>query len=268
MKTSTIKLSSPATREFWEIPVLFEDEHLLALDKPARVLTSPDGLDAARPDLMTLLHAAIAAGKPWAAERKLTYLNNPHRLDFDTTGILLLAKDKETFIALADQFGAEQPVRKYQALVRGTPTETTFEVNAPLSPHPLKLGLMRVDTQEGKHSKTRFTVLENFTRCGYALLQCEPLTARSHQVRVHLRHADLTVIGDEIYGGKSLWLSRLKQDYRLKPGREERPLFSRAALHFDELTFTHPVTKEPVTIKSELPKDFKVALKYLREYSL
>ncbi|HEY4417488.1 MAG TPA: pseudouridine synthase [Verrucomicrobiae bacterium] len=267
MKTSTIKLSSPATREFWEIPVLFEDEQLLVLDKPARVLTSPDGIDVARPDLMTLLHAGIAAGKPWAVERQLAYLNNPHRLDFDTTGVLLLAKNKDTFVALADQFGAEKPVRKYAALVRGTPAETVFEVDAPLAPHPLKLGVMRVDPQAGKKSRTRFTVLENFTRHGYALLQCEPLTARTHQIRAHLRHADFTVVGDELYGGKFLWLSRLKQDYRLKPGREERPLVARAALHAEELTFAHPVTKEPVTVKSELPKDFKIALKYLRQYS-
>ena len=68
--TGTIKLSSPATREFWEIPVLFEDEHLLALDKPAGLLTSPDRYDPQRPNLMKLLHAGIAAGKPWARERQ------------------------------------------------------------------------------------------------------------------------------------------------------------------------------------------------------
>ena len=267
MKTNSIKLSSPETREFWEIPVLFEDEHLLALDKPARLLTSPDRFDLARPNLMQLLHAAIEAGKPWVREHNLTYLSNAHRLDSDTSGVLLLAKNKPALVALADLFGAEKPVKKYHALVRGTPAEEKFEVNAPLSTHPLKLGLMRVDPETGKKSKTRFEVLEDFSRHGYALLQCEPLTTRLHQIRVHLRHAGLPVVGDEPYGGKFLWLSRLKQDYRLKPGREERPLISRVALHASELSLPHPVTKETVTIKSELPKDFKVALKYLRLYS-
>lgn len=267
MKTNSIKLSSPATREFWEIPVLYEDEHLLALDKPARLLTSPDGIDLERPDLMKLLHAGIEAGKPWARERGLTYLNNAHRLDSDTSGILLLAKNKPAFVALADLFGAEKPLKKFSALVRGTPPENQFEVDAPLAPHPLKLGVMRVDPNDGKRSKTRFAVLEDFPRHGYALLQCEPLTSRTHQVRVHLRHVDLPVVGDELYGGKSLWLSRLKQDYRLKPGREERPLISRVALHASELALPHPVTKETVLIKCEIPKDFKVALKYLRQYS-
>ncbi|MGC9943476.1 MAG: pseudouridine synthase [Verrucomicrobiota bacterium] len=267
LKTNSIKLSSPATREFWEIPVLFEDEHLLALDKPARLLTSPDRFDLERPNLMQLLHAAIEAGKPWACERSLTYLSNAHRLDSDTSGILLFAKSKPVLVALADLFGSEQPAKKYLALVRGSPAEKTFEVDAPLAPHPLKPGLMKVDPHTGKKSRTGFEVLEDFPRHGYALLQCEPFTTRSHQIRVHLRHVDLPVVGDELYGGKSLWLSRLKQDYRLKPGREERPLISRVALHAAELSFPHPVTNETVVIKSETPKDFKVGLKYLRLYS-
>ena len=216
---------------------------------------------------MQLLHAAIEAGKPWARERNLTYLSNAHRLDADTSGVLLFAKSKPMLVALADLFGSERPVRKFHALVRGTPPETKFEVDAPLGIHLHKLGLMRVDHETGKRSRTRFEVLEDFPRHGYALLQCEPLTVRTHQIRVHLRHVDLTVVGDEAYGGKALWLSRLKQDYRLKPGHEERPLLSRVALHAVELSLPHPVTKATVEIKSEVPKDFKVALKYLRQYS-
>ncbi|HZL13984.1 MAG TPA: RNA pseudouridine synthase, partial [Verrucomicrobiae bacterium] len=114
---------------------------------------------------------------------------------------------------------------------------------------------------------TKFEVLENFPRHGYALMKCEPLTDRAHQVRVHASHVNLKIVGDELYGGKFLWLSRLKKDYRLKPGREERPLISRVALHSEELQFPHPVTGEAVTIKSEWPKDLKVALKYLRQFS-
>jgi RluA family pseudouridine synthase len=263
----TIKLSSPATQEFFEISVLREDDHLLALDKPAGLLTAPDPLTPERPSLMDLLHAGIAAGKPWAKNRNLVYLGNPHRLDPDTSGVLLLAKNKPAHLALADLFGTEKPVRKHRVLVRGTPEQTAFEVDAPIGPHAVKAGLMRVDLADGKKSKSRFTVLELFPRHGFALLECEPLTQRPHQIRVHLRHAGLTVVGDELYGGKPLWLSRLKQDYRLKPGREERPLLARTALHANELTLVHPVTQATVRIESELPKDLKVALKYLRMYS-
>jgi RluA family pseudouridine synthase len=262
---SVIKLSSPATREFWEIPVLFEDDHLLALDKPAGLLSSPDRYDPQRPNLMKLLHAAVAANKTWARERHLTYLMNAHRLDFETSGVMLLAKDKSTLVALANVFGSEKPLKKYIALVHGTPTEAAFEVDARLAPHPLKIGLVRVDPKNGKKSKTRFEVLEKFS--GHTLLRCEPLTGRTHQIRVHLRHVGLPVVGDRLYGGKPLWLSRLKRDYRLKPGREERPLLSRVALHAEELTLPHPVTGRTVAITAPWPKDLKVAVKYLRQFA-
>jgi len=276
LKTAAaIKLSSPATRGFWEIPVLFEDEQLLALDKPAGLPTAPEtdarvpaaGAETERPSLIKLLHAAIAAGKPWAAERHLTYLNYEHRLDAETSGVQLLAKTKEAHIALADLFGSDQPQRKYVALVRGNLIEESFEINARLAPHAVQPGLMRVDKDNGKAAKTKITLLENFTRAGYALVTCEPATDRPHQIRVHLSHVDLPIVADELYGGKKLWLSRLKKDFRLKPGHEERPLLARTALHAEELTLPHPVTGELVTIKSEWPKDLKVAVKYLRLYA-
>ncbi len=263
--SAVIKLSSPATREFWEIPVLYEDEHLLALDKPAGLLASPDRYDPQRPNLMKLLHTAIAEGRPWARARGLAYLSHAHRLDRETSGVMLLAKNKPALVALANLFGSEKPLKKYAALVRGTPPEEHFEVDAPLAPHPLKIGLMHVDRKSGKRSRTRFTVVERFS--GYAVLGCEPLTSRLHQIRAHLRHAGLPLVGDELYGGRPLWLSRLKPNYRLKPGREERPLISRAALHAEELTLPHPVTGQTIVIKAPWPKDLKVAVKYLRQFA-
>jgi RluA family pseudouridine synthase len=263
--STTLKLSSPATREYWEIPVLYADEHLLALDKPAGLLTSPDRYDPNRPNLMKLLHAGITAGKPWALEQKLTYLSNAHRLDFETSGIILLAKSKPVLVALADMFGTEKPDKRYVALVHGAPKEERFEVNAKLAPYPFKVGMMRVDSKNGKQSRTIFEVLERFT--DHSLLRCQPMTGRTHQIRVHLQNAGLRIVGDELYGGKTLWLSRLKKDYRLKPGREERPLISRVALHAESLTLSHPLTGESIIINAPWPKDIRVAVKYLRQYS-
>jgi RluA family pseudouridine synthase len=266
MLSAAIKLSSPATHEFWEVPVLFEDEFLLALDKPASLLTSPDRYDPQRPNLMKLLHAGIAAQKPWARERNLSYLSNAHRLDFETSGIILLAKSKPVLVKLADLFGAEKPLKKYIAIVSGLPAEDTFEVDAPLAPHPAKLGVMRVDPKNGKKSRTKFEVLERFPGPGYALLRCEPLTGRTHQIRVHIAHAGLKIAGDALYGGKPLWLSRLKPDYYLKPGREERPLISRVALHAEQLQLAHPEKGEILTISAPWPHDLTVAVKYLRKF--
>jgi len=260
----SIKLSSPPTREFWEVPVLYEDEHLLALDKPSGLLTSPDRYDPNRPNLMRLLHASIAAGKPWARERGLVYLMTAHRLDFQTSGLLLLAKSKPVLVQLANLFGSEKLFKVYLALAQGAPVADRFEVKARLAPHPAKTGVVRVDPKRGKQAHTVFEVLERFAR--WTLLKCEPLTGRTHQIRVHLRHAGFPIVGDEVYGGKPLWLSRLKRDYRLKSGKDERPLLARVALHAEQLTLGHPVTGETLTIVSPLPKDVNVALKYLRKY--
>src|SRR3981081_210755 len=114
---AAIKLSSPATNGFWEIPVLFEDEHLLALDKPSGLLTSPDRYDPQRPNLMKLLHAGIERGAAWAKDGGLSYLMNAHRLDFETSGVILLAKNKPALVALANLFGTEKPAKTYVALV-------------------------------------------------------------------------------------------------------------------------------------------------------
>ena len=261
-----IKVSSSATREFWEIRTLFEDEYLLALDKPSGLLVSPDRYDPARPNLMKLLHLGIAEGKAWAKARNLSYLMNAHRLDFETSGVILLAKSKPVLVKLADLFGSEKPAKEYVALVQGAPKEPQFECDARLAPHPLKPAMIRVDPKRGKRSRTLFEVVESFSR--WTLLKCRPLTGRTHQIRVHLRSLRLPIVADPLYGGLPLLLSRLKSDFRLKPGRSERPLMSRLALHAERLALDHPVSGERVDISAPWPKDLAVALKYLRRYAV
>jgi 23S rRNA pseudouridine1911/1915/1917 synthase len=261
----SIKLSSPATHEFWEIPVLYEDAHLLALDKPSGLLTSPDRGKPDRPSLMKLLHAGIERGAPWAAEAGRTYLMPAHRPDAETSGVTLLAKTKPVLITLANWFSAEKAGNRHVALVQGAPVEDRFTGEAKLAPDLVRVGFMRVDSQRGKRSLTAFEVRERFT--GFALLQCEPATHRLHQIRVHLRYARLPVVGDRAYGGGPLLLSSLKRVYRLKPNQIERPLIARAALHAEALTLPHPVTGEALTITAPWAKDLTVAVKYLRRYA-
>ncbi len=262
--TRIIKLSSPATREYWEIPVLYEDNDLLAVDKPSGLLTSPDPNDPARPNLMKLLHSGIAEGKSWAAERELEYLMSADRLDFETSGVLLLARNKPTLMKLANLFGSEKPLKRYAALVQGTPAQAQFKVEAPLAPDPRRIGLMRVNPKRGKRAITLFKAAERFAN--WTLLECEPLTGRIHQIRAHLRSVALPIVGDTLYGGKPLLLSRLKRGYRLKPGQHEQPLINRVALHAEHLTLPHPVTGQLLTITAPWPKDLTVAIKYLRRY--
>jgi 23S rRNA pseudouridine955/2504/2580 synthase len=261
-----VKLSSPATDEFWEIPVIFEDDHLLALNKPSRLLVSPDRGDPARPNLMQLLHRGIERGVPWAKQRGLAYLKNAHRLDFESSGLILLAKNKPALVALVAQFTTEEPRRIYAALVRGAPAEETFSTDAKLAPHPLQMGVIRVDPKEGKRSHTDFTVRERFD--GFLLLECRPCPDRSHQVRVHLKHLRLPLVGDDVYGGRQLFLSTLKPSYEQKRGQEERPLMGRAALHLEQVLIDHPATGAKITLSAAWPKDLTASIKYLRRYAI
>lgn len=261
-----IKLSSPETEEFWKIPVLFEDEELFALDKPAKLLTSPDRYDPNRPNLMKLLHRDIERGAPWVQERNLTYLANAHRLDFETSGVLLLTKSKAALVAVANEFGSNKPIKTYIALIHGTPETDEFSTDAKLSPHPTRLGLMRVDPKNGKKSSTRFEVLAKFK--GYTLMRCFPLTGRTHQIRIHLKALGFPIVGDRTYEGSELHLSSLKRNYRLKEKQIERPIISRVALHAESLKIQHPKTGQQIEIRSEWPDDLQIALKYLRKFAM
>jgi RluA family pseudouridine synthase len=260
-----IKLSSPATKGYWEIPILFEDDALLAIEKPSRLLVSPDRYDIMRPNLMRLLHTDIARGAKWVAEHGVNYIANAHRLDFETSGILLLAKTKPALVAVANQFGSELAKKTYLALAVGTPENETFDDNAKLGAHPTRVGIVRVDEKGGKRSYTAFEVIERFK--GYSYLRCKPRTGRTHQIRVHLQHRGHPILGDDLYGGPQLLLSKLKKDYHLKRGKTERALIDRVALHAHELIVTHPVTGAEVTITSPLPHDMEVALKMLRRHA-
>ena len=260
-----VKLSSPATGEFWEIPVLFEDSHLLVLNKPSQFLVSPDRCDPGRPSLMQLLHRDIERGAPWAGQRRLGYLMNAHRLDFGTSGVILLAKNKPALVALAAQFAAEQPCRIYAALVRGSSGADTFETDAKLAPHPLQMGVVRVDPKDGKRSSTHFAVRERFDAC--LLLECRPCPDRPHQIRAHLKHLRLPLVGDDVYGGRPLLLSTLKPAYRLKQGQVERPLMARPALHMEQAVIEHPATGAKLTLAAPWAKDLTVSIKYLRRYA-
>lgn len=260
-----IKLSAPATRDFWKIPILYEDEYLLALDKPAHLLTSPDRYDPDRPNLMKLLHRDAARGAEWARQHSISYLANAHRLDFETSGVILLAKSKPVLVQLADLFGSERVSKTYFALVHGMPVQEKFEVAKKLAPHPTRVGWMRVDEKNGKKARTEFEVMERFKGC--TLLRCMPLTGRTHQIRVHLQSVRLPIVGDVHYGGRPLLLSRLKPNYRQKLDVPEKPLIGRAALHAAELSLIHPSSGESLKIIAPWPKDMEVAVKYLRRFA-
>jgi RluA family pseudouridine synthase len=234
-------------------PVIYEDEVLLAFDKPSGLLVAPDRWDKARPNLMALVHTQLGDG-----------IANVHRLDADTSGVLLCAKTKAALDSLSGQFQAKTAEKLYLALAVGPIAEAEFTVELALQADESRPGRMRVVKKKGKPSITSFTVRERFR--GFSWIECRPRTGRNHQIRVHLAAAGHPILGDTFYGDATqLLLSALKRGYK---GRdEERPLIRRLALHASALVLTHPVTHERLTLTAPLPDEFTVALKYLRRFA-
>jgi RluA family pseudouridine synthase len=240
-------------------PILFEDDAVIAFDKPSGLPVAPGRRDPAGASLMDLVLAARGPG-----------LANVHRLDADTSGLVLCAKTKTALDFLSGQFQSKTAAKTYHALTVGLPPADEFTVDLVLKEDEAKPGRMCVVKKHGKASVTEFSVREKFPqpagRPAFALLECRPLTGRMHQIRIHLAATGTPVLNDPDYGdATTLLLSNLKRGYK---GRaDERPLLTRLALHAAALTFTHPVTRERMTISAPRPKDFEVALKYLRKFS-
>ena len=265
-KKNVLKLSSPETRQYWEVPVLYEDDTLLAIDKPAGILTAPDPDEPERPSLTALIHKHVERGVPWATERNLEWVRHVKAVDTDTTGIVTYGKTPEAVAAIQDQINSRTPVTTCNVLARSTPMEDKAEVDIKIARNRKDPTQFCLSPAKGKQSLTKVRVIERFTPC--FLLECDPMPDRPHQISLHLRHLGAPVIGDEIYGGDVLLLSQLKQDYRLKKNQTEHPLMARPAIHNSAMRFKHPKSGEPVEILCELPKDFQVSLKYLRRYAI
>lgn len=253
-------------------PVIYEDEALIAFDKPSGLLIAPDRWDKSRANLMDLVHAALGHG-----------VANVHRIDADTSGLVLCTKTKPALDFVSGQFQSKTVEKSYLALVSGAGRcEAPWAGNAPTIARPegglpdafsidlvLKEddaapGRMCVVRKHGKGAVTDCRVLERFG--AFTWLECRPQTGRTHQIRVHLAASGWPILNDPFYGNETrLLLSDLKRGYK---GRDdEKPLVARLALHASALTFTHPVSRERVTLTAPLPHDLEVALKYLRKFA-
>lgn len=263
--SAVIRVSSPEPGDSRALPVLYEDEHLLVLDKPGGPAAIRGEGDPEQPVLESLLQQGIHDGKPWAVERGLEFLRSIHCLDADASGVWVLARSAAVRVELVNQFNAGKPLASFLALTHGTPLERRFGVNLRMGPHPEAVGRMRVDARGGRKSVTRFELVEAFAGC--TLWRCHPATDRLHQIRLHLRSRRLPVVSDPVYDGKPLFLSAIKPGYRFKRHQDERPLIARAALHCEAVELKHPATGQSLRVEAPLPKDFEVALKYLRRFA-
>lgn len=193
-----------------------------------------------------------------------------HRLDRETSGVLLVATEPEAHRALSLQFQRREVEKVYLALVRGAVAREQLAVEAPLEKDPRGGSRMRVArgerVAEGKPAETAFRVIERFR--GFTLLEARPRTGRQHQIRVHLAHAGHPLAVDPTYGGAAaLFLSELKRGYRPPRDRPEPPLIARTTLHALALGFRDPKTGEPRRAEAPLPPDFARALDLLRRHA-
>jgi 23S rRNA pseudouridine1911/1915/1917 synthase len=243
--------ASPSEAISQDIPldIRFEDEHLLVVEKPAGLVVHPAAGNLDGTLVNALLHhcAGRLSGIGGVARPGIV-----HRIDKDTSGLLLVAKTDRAHAGLAAQFAKHTIGRRYLAVVAGLPTPPAGRIETNLARSEAnRQKIAVVSPPRGKHAITHYRVLEPLR--GAALVECRLETGRTHQVRVHMAHIGHPLLGDPVYGqGRQAELCR-------------RLGFQRQALHAAELKFEHPISKEILTFESVVPPDIQELLSALRD---
>ena len=233
--------------------LLWEDEHLAVVNKPAGVLSIPGR------------HMPNAVDMRHLLQQRYGEIFVVHRLDKDTSGVMVFAKNAAAHKALNTQFEQREVQKVYHALVSGVVTKDELDIDIPLMRDARNSSLMRPSVR-GKESLTKVQVLQRFKIA--TLLECRPETGRQHQIRVHCATVGHPLFVDPVYGKHSEFrLSSIKRRYNLAKDAEERPLISRLTLHARTLTFHHPVDNREIEMSAEYPKDLRATLKVLTKYA-
>lgn len=234
--------------------VVWSDEWLLAINKPAGLPTLPDGYDRQALHVKSALEPLY--GRLWIV----------HRLDKETSGILLLARSADAHRQLNIQFESHQVYKIYHALVVGVPQWQEELADQPLLPDGDRRHRTIIDWQGGKSAQTRLRVLERFG--GYSLVEAQPMTGRTHQIRAHLAASGYPIVADNLYGNsRGVFLSELKPGFGGNRSGE-CAIIQRLALHAWKIDFTHPASGEKQSIQAPYAKDLAGALRQLSRYSL
>lgn len=228
--------------------ILFENDDLIVVNKPP-FLTSLDEREGGEVNLLRL-------ARQYSADAQIC-----HRLDKETSGALIIAKNPEAYRLVSMQFERRKVSKIYHAVIDGTHVFEDLKVDLPI----LNLGNKNVTISraDGKQAETWFRSLQFFKH--YTLVECRPVTGRMHQIRIHLASQKASISGDSMYGGKPVFLSQIKRGYRLGKDQEEQPIMKRFALHAREITFRIN-EEESVTITAPYPKDFATLLKQLEQF--
>ena len=238
--------------------LIYADDDMIAVNKAAGLLVAADRWDIEAPRLDLLIQKELSQIAPLCQR-----LYAVHRIDKDTSGILLYALNAEAHRALNTAFQERKIKKTYRLLIHGRVQEEQFTVDLPLRADGDALHRTIVDKRRGKEAITHFTVRETFRQ--FSLLEARPVTGRTHQIRAHLAAAGYPIVCDSLYGsGKPVLLSELKQRWH-GDVYTEQPLIRRLALHAYQLEGIHPRTSEPFSFTAEYAKDFKSTVHQLQK---
>ena len=240
------------------LDILYEDDNLVAICKPSGLLVTPDRWNPSIPTIQDMLREYLRrkdGGHP--------NIRVVHRIDKDTSGVTLLAKNVQAQSFLSKQFEKGEVSKTYLAIVKGVVTKDDGIINFPLMESTKKPGTMIIN-QKGKKSISVYKVLERFQKSTF--LEVNPLTGRTHQVRVHLFGIGHPLLFDPIYGDTTpLYLSDLKKDYKKKE-EKEKPVLGRLSLHAFRLSVLEPSEGKTLVLEAPLPDDLERTLKYIRKF--
>ncbi len=241
-----------AIKNIFPAAVVAENDQFIVINKPANVLSIPDRTQS-EPSLKDMLL------------QKYGNIFTVHRLDRETSGIIIFAKDEATHKYLSGLFENRGVDKFYIALLQGTLQQKTGLIEAPIMEHPVFKGQMVIN-KNGKPSVTGYEVLEEMGR--YSLVKFHLHTGRTHQVRVHAKNIGHPIVCDPLYGdGKPILLSSIKKKYKLsKHDDEEKPMLNRVALHAAELKFTDALDNA-VNFSAPLPKDMRALIEQLKKHA-
>lgn len=238
------------------LDIIYEDNDLIILNKPSDMIVHPARGNTHGTLVNALAHYCDNLSSGLGEFRP----GIVHRLDRNTTGVMVVTKNDLAQWKVAKQFEHRTLEKTYLAVVHGTPDLTRDRINAPLGTHPRFREKYAVRPETGKETVTFYEVLESFR--GFSLLKLTPKTGRTHQIRVHCSYIKHPIVADDIYSGKLIYPWQLK-DAQPTP---EDPVISRCALHAHSITFKHPTTEKQVTFEAPLPKDIQALLNLLRKY--